>query len=247
MRILYSVLIAGVVLALSGFAFIHSGIYNVTAMEEQSALGNWALHTTMKSSVEARASELDVPSDLASEEMIRQGARAYDQLCVACHLKPGLEGTLLRQGLNPMPPSLTEAGHFDPAEQFWIIKNGIKMTGMPAWGVTHDDEDLWEITAFIQRLPSLSESEYTRLTQPEQGMQAKADDGHDHDHGNMDGMMGGGSSSQSESSHGAPGHHAKSEPAGTSHTEASGHHGEEKPKAASELKADDHYADGHSH
>lgn len=154
MRILYSVLIAGAVLALSGFAFIHSGIYNVTAMEEHSALGKWALHTTMKNSVEARGSELDVPSDLASEEMIRQGARGYDQLCVACHLKPGLEDTLLRQGLNPMPPSLTEAGRFDPAEQFWIIKNGIKMTGMPAWGVTHDDEDLWEITAFIQRLPA---------------------------------------------------------------------------------------------
>lgn len=247
MRILYSIVIAGVVLAVSGFAFIHSGIYNVTAMEEHSPLGKWALHTTMKNSVEARVSEVEVPGNLASEEMIRQGARAYDQLCVACHLKPGLEDTLLRQGLNPTPPSLAEAGHFGPAEQFWVIKNGIKMTGMPAWGVTHDDEDLWEITAFIQRLPSLSEAEYTRLIQPEPGMQAKADDGHDHDHGNMDGMMAGGASSHGESPHGEPGHHAKSGQDGANHTEASGHHSDEDPKTASEPKVDDHYSDGHTH
>lgn len=246
MRILFSLCVLGVVLALSGFAFIHSGIYNVTAMEEHGSWGKWALHTTMKNSVEARGSEVNVPSNLASEEMIRQGARGYDQLCVACHLKPGLDDTLLRQGLNPTPPSLTETGPFGPGEQFWIIKNGIKMTGMPAWGVTHDDEDLWEITAFIQRLPSLSESEYTRLTQPEQGIQAKADDGHDHDHGNMEGMMAEGSP-QDESTHGAPGHHAKSERDGASPTEASGHHSEPEPKAASGAKADDHYADGHSH
>ncbi|WP_273425945.1 cytochrome c [Marinobacter sp.] len=247
MRIVYSIFVLGVVLALSGFAFIHSGVYNVTAMDEHSSLGKWALHTTMKNSVEARGSEVDVPSNLASEEMIRQGARGYDQLCVACHLKPGLEDTLLRQGLNPTPPSLTEAGPFGPGEQFWIIKNGIKMTGMPAWGVTHDDKDLWEITAFIQRLPSLSEAEYTRLVQPEPGVQAKADDGHDHDHGNMDGMMMMGESSQGESSHGAPGHHAMSGQDSAGHSEASGHHSEKEPKAASEPKADDHYADGHSH
>ncbi|WP_372981905.1 cytochrome c [Marinobacter sediminum] len=245
MRILYSIVIVGVVLAVSGFAFIHSGIYNVTAMEEHSPLGKWALHTTMKNSVEARVSELDVPSNLASEEMIRQGARAYDQLCVACHLKPGLEDTLLRQGLNPTPPSLVERGHFGPAEQFWVIKNGIKMTGMPAWGVTHDDEDLWEITAFLQRLPSLSEAEYTRLIQPEPGTQAGADDGHDHDHGDMGGMMASGSSHGS--THGEPGHHDMSKPHDARHNDATDHHSSHEPEKASEPEADDHYADGHSH
>lgn len=260
MRILYGILLAFVVITLSGFAFIYSGIYDVTARDEHSALSKWVLHTTMEKSVQARVSDLDVPANLASKEMIRKGARAYDQLCAACHLKPGQDNTLLRQGLNPTPPSLTEAGHFGPAEQFWVIKNGIKMTGMPAWGSTHADKDLWELTAFIRRLPSLSEDQYNRLVQSDSGLQAKADDGHAHDHGNMNGMM------AKKSSHGEPGHHsdAESKDAGQAEApshhedadetsghhdeaEASGHHDEEAQKAKGESKADDHYSDGHSH
>ena len=43
---------------------------------------------------------------------------------------------------------------FTPAEQFWIIKHGVKMTGMPAWGVTHDDEMLWDVVALVRKLQS---------------------------------------------------------------------------------------------
>lgn len=233
MRILYSLFLAFGVLALSGFAFIHSGIYDVTATEEHSAIGKWALHTTMKKSVEARASDIDVPGNLSSQEMIRQGARAYDQLCAACHLKPGQDNTLIRQGLNPTPPALTEAGHFGPAGQFWVIKNGIKMTGMPAWGSTHEDQDLWEITAFVQQLPKLSEQQYASFLQPEAGA-TMADDGHAHDHGDMGGMM------ATESSHGEPGHHASEEG-------SSGHHAEEAQQEDARKAQDDHHADGHTH
>lgn len=240
MRILYSLLLAFGVLALSGFAFIHSGIYDVTATEEHSAIGKWALHTTMKKSVEARASDLAVPRNLSSQEMVRQGARAYDQLCAACHLKPGQNNTLIRQGLNPMPPALTKAGHFGPAEQFWVIKNGIKMTGMPAWGSTHADQDLWEITAFVQQLPKLSEQQYASLLQPEAGAEI-ADDGHAHDHGDMGGMM------ATESSHSEPAHHASEEGSSDHHANDSGHHAKEVQKEDARKAQDDHYADGHTH
>lgn len=260
MRIFYGILVVLVALSLSGFAFIYSGVYNVTATEEHSGLSKWALHTTMKKSVQARAADITVPDNFASEDMIRQGAKAYDQLCAACHLKPGQENTLLRQGLNPTPPSLLEDGHFAPEEEFWVIKNGIKMTGMPAWGNTHDDEDLWELTAFVQELPGMTESQYERLVaQSETG----ADDGHDHDHGNMGAMMG-----DASSSHGEPGHHDEAETdntvlaesshhddMGEHHEEASDHHGAEpdhhqeteEPAEATAQSSDDHYADGHTH
>ena len=153
------------VLAVCTAAFVYSGIYNVAASNDHTAIGKWTLHTTMHNSVKAAVGDMTVP-DLSDNDMIQQGASAYDSLCAACHLKPGLKDTVLRAGLNPMPPNLTEQGHWGPAEQFWIVKHGIKMTGMPAWGATHEDEELWEMVAFLKTLPELSEQEWNALIRP---------------------------------------------------------------------------------
>src|SRR3546814_5639660 len=69
------------------------------------------------------------------------------------------------KGTNPAPPELSETVHkWTPAELFWIVKYGLKMTGMPAWGPTHRDDELWAITAFLLRLPELSPEEYRSMT-----------------------------------------------------------------------------------
>ena len=243
MRILYGLIVALGVFAIGGFAFVYSGVYNVAATEEHSAIGKWAFHTAMENSVEARASDIVVPANLSNEEMIHKGALAYDQLCAACHLKPGQNDSLLRKGLNPTPPPLTDAGHFGPAEQFWIIKNGIKMTGMPAWGNTHDDKALWELTAFVNQLPKLSEQQYENLVQLAAESET-ADDGHNHDHGNMPGMMAAESSGvephhDSHSGH-ADGHRAE---------ELKQHNGDQNSgkQPTSETESKGHYSDGHTH
>jgi mono/diheme cytochrome c family protein len=83
------------------------------------------------------------------------GAEHYDEMCVECHLAPGKEENELRAGLNPKPPKLAAPGdHRTPEHDFWIIKHGIKMTAMPAWGVTHDDRSIWAMTTFVQKLPA---------------------------------------------------------------------------------------------
>lgn len=189
MRFLFGFIAAFVVMALTGAAVVQSGVYNVAATDQHSEELTWLIHTTMEHSVQAQSHHIEVPANLDSDALIQPGAQAYDQLCAACHLKPGKDSSLLRRGLNPTPPDLTSAGHFDAANQFWIIKNGIKMTGMPAWGETHADEEIWELTAFLQRLPELSEKQYAALVQPAEGENALADDGHDHDHSEMAGMM----------------------------------------------------------
>jgi hypothetical protein len=51
------------------------------------------------------------------------------------------------------------------AEEFWVIKHGIKATGMPAWGVTHSDDMLWDVVAFLRKLPDLSPAEYQALVE----------------------------------------------------------------------------------
>ncbi|WP_129140143.1 c-type cytochrome [Modicisalibacter coralii] len=188
-------IITMLLLITGGATVVFSGIYNVAATEEHLPFVEPILHSTMHASVEAGAEDIEVP-DLNSDSMIQAGAKAYNDLCVACHLKPGLESTVLRAGLNPLPPTFSESAHQNPAQQFWIIKNGIKMTGMPSWGATHDDEELWELVAFLQEMPSLSEPQYNALVSGErQGMALAsndappaADDGHDHEHGDMGGM-----------------------------------------------------------
>ncbi len=262
MRFLYGVLTTLVVLALGGVLFVFSGLYNVSAREDHSSLETWAMHTTMHNSVQSRAQSIEEPDDLMTEERIRQGARGYDQLCAACHLKPGQSDSLIRQGLNPQPPLLTRAGHWSAAEKFWIIKNGIKMTGMPAWGGTHEDDDLWEITAFLQRLPELSEQQYADLVQPDTSGSEPADDGHDHVHSDMSGMTGANaglnaSGAAAKSNHGeeSPGHHGGNSAGQRGHDDMETEeddHGDsarqtESVDKDSQSEKDDHYADGHSH
>ncbi|GGY71077.1 c-type cytochrome [Marinobacter zhanjiangensis] len=251
MRFLYGVITTLIVLGLGGALFVYSGVYNVAATEEHTDIGNWALHTAMHRSVKGRAGDIEVPENLVSEERVRQGARAYDQLCAACHLKPGQSDSLIRQGLNPTPPALDREGHWTAGEQFWIIKHGIRMTGMPAWGDTHEDEDLWELTAFLQRYPSLSEEQYVALVQPDSSGAGQADDGHDHEHTDMSAMTGTGSDHHDEAAdHPSEddGHHDQGDgQASMDHDQGQTVEQETTTGADARQEEDDHYSDGHTH
>src|SRR5262245_63134567 len=78
-------------------------------------------------------------------------------------LAPGMQRTEISRGLYPRAPELRRKSALTPAEQFWVVKHGLKMTGMPAWGVTHDDELLWDVVAFLQKLPELDADQYQAL------------------------------------------------------------------------------------
>ncbi len=85
-------------------------------------------------------------------------------MCESCHGAPGKQETELSKGLNPRAPYLPKVANFiEPAEMFWATKNGIRMTGMPAWGKTHSDEKIWAIVAFIKTLPDMSAEDYEKM------------------------------------------------------------------------------------
>ncbi|MGH9594189.1 MAG: c-type cytochrome, partial [Bryobacteraceae bacterium] len=92
------------------------------------------------------------------------GAAEYAEMCSSCHLGPGVERTEISQGLYPRAPEFARGSALTPEEEFWVVKHGIKMTGMPAWGVTHSDRIIWSIVAFLRKLPALSPAEYKALT-----------------------------------------------------------------------------------
>lgn len=145
------------------FAYYDSGRYSVSALyPDRPAVANF-LDTTMTRSVQRHAARVKAPS-LDSPAMFRLGFQHYRGMCVECHAAPGVEPEELAKGLNPSPPALVEsAGDWKPSELFWLTKNGVRMTGMPAWGSTHSDEEIWAIVAFVQRLPKLSEAEWKTL------------------------------------------------------------------------------------
>jgi mono/diheme cytochrome c family protein len=138
---------------------IHTGVYNVATTNHDNAVVNWVLDTAMIQSVKRHARGITVPP-LSDSTMIDQGFREY-RSCAGCHGAPGVTPGPMAKGLWPEAPDLAKtADEWTPAELFWIIKNGLRFTSMPAWGPTRDDQRLWALTAFVHKLPRISASEY---------------------------------------------------------------------------------------
>jgi mono/diheme cytochrome c family protein len=102
--------------------------------------------------------QADDPSAIAA------GLEHYRENCVVCHGAPGVSGAELSKGINPPAPSLGKEENDAPdGELFWVIKHGIRMTAMPAFGPTHTDKEIWDIVAFVRHLPDLSVQEQDLL------------------------------------------------------------------------------------
>ncbi|GAB3372813.1 c-type cytochrome [Azotobacter armeniacus] len=180
-----------------GGGVVYSGLVEVGADVPHSALVQALLETARERSIAVRARDIQVP-DLTDEALIRAGAGNYDAMCVGCHLAPGLAETELSKGLYPAAPNLSRVGSdVDPAGAFWVIKHGIKATAMPAWGRSMADEYIWELVAFVERLPSLNAEGYRSLVESSPG----------HRHG------GGESMPQGQGTQHGCGHHEESVPA----------------------------------
>jgi mono/diheme cytochrome c family protein len=144
-------------------AFVWSGVYGIGADDPHVKPVEAALQRLRERSIAVRAEALDVPSDLDHAKRAEAGAHHYAEMCVGCHLAPGITRSELREGLYPLPPSLVEPSVRDPRSAFWIIKHGIKMSAMPAWGKSHDDEAIWNMVAFIRKMPAMSPGDYHAL------------------------------------------------------------------------------------
>jgi len=160
---LVAVLTALVATAAAGAIAVYAGLYNVAADIPHTQPVYWLLQTARERSIAVRATDITVPSDIDDTRRIGSGAGQYAEMCAGCHLAPGMKRTEIARGLYPRAPELSRKRQSTPAEDFWVVKHGLKMTGMPAWGVTHDDEILWDVVAFLQKLPELSPDQYRSL------------------------------------------------------------------------------------
>ena len=162
MRTLAGIGAVPIILAIGAAVFFFGGYFNVAASAPDPGIVNWALTKVRMASIDRRA-RLTAPVNLDDPEIVRAGARAFSQRgCANCHGAPGVNWQKFSEGLNPDPPGLKDIAHErEPAQLFWVVKNGIKMTGMPSFGaIGADDREIWSIAAFIRKLPNVSEADF---------------------------------------------------------------------------------------
>ena len=155
--------LAAILLAVFGALFVYFGVYNIGADAPHTRPVYAIIESLRDRSIAVHARGIVPPADLGSPQRIATGAGLYGEMCSGCHLGPGVERSEMSQGLYPQAPELAKGHAMSPAEQFWIIKHGVKLSAMPAWGKTHSDPLIWDMVAFVRKLPSLSPKDYQRL------------------------------------------------------------------------------------
>lgn len=228
-KLLRTLVVVLIVVLFGVVAFVYSGAFNIAADVPHSSLVYRLLETTRQRSIAARASGIDVPR-LDDPKRIAEGGEHYAAMCTGCHLAPDTHESELRDGLYPQPPDFTQRSDIDPAQMFWAIKHGVKLTAMPAWGKLHDDDAIWNLVAFVKKLPDMTPEQYQQTTASGGGHEHHhhGQAAHEHDHGEEH--------EQAGHDHGdeAPDH------GGADHDHASEQHGAHEQKA--ELSGDREHA-----
>lgn len=164
-----------------GAVVVLTGAYDVAASTRDGGLSGAIIHGTMENSVRRQARAIQAPQRF-TETQVMAGAGHYKEMCQQCHAGPGVERAEFAQGLNPRPPRLgPELEEWQPRDVFWIVKNGIRMSAMPAFGSTHSDADIWNIVAFVEQLPEMTPAAY-RAFPSEEAEEREGHEAHHHHH-----------------------------------------------------------------
>jgi mono/diheme cytochrome c family protein len=179
MRTVILTLLTVLVLVIVGaFSFIYAGVYDVAATRPHWPVTYWVMDTVRTQSVKAQAVGITPPAGTMNDANVIVGIEHFAAHCASCHGAPGVPRRDIANGLYPRPANLEDtAQRYTPGELFWILKNGIKMSGMPAWA-DHSDDELWATVAFLEKLPAMREADYAKLV-----MESMTHGGGRHNHG----------------------------------------------------------------
>ncbi|MDQ2763050.1 MAG: cytochrome c [Pseudomonadota bacterium] len=176
-----TVLVAYLVLMLAGVIFVFSGVYDIGATSPHGPPVLWLMEQARIRSIKEHARGIVEPANFHDPAQLAIGTEHFAAHCAVCHGAPGVPRGEIAEGLYPQPPNLAlTVNDYTASQLFWIVKNGIKMTGMPGWS-DHTDAEIWATVAFIQKLPGMSNADYAKLV-----MASMMQGGHHH--GGMEGM-----------------------------------------------------------
>jgi len=179
--VLVTVIVAYGVLILGGVGFIYSGAYDIGSDAPHWGVTYQVFETARIRSIKTHAARITPPVGLDDQTKVLMGTEHFADHCAVCHGAPGVPKGDIANGLYPQPPDLAVTSKpYTDAELFWIVKHGIKMTGMPSWA-DHDDDELWATVAFLRKLPGMTPEDYAKLV-----MQVMSHGGqHHHDSGGV--------------------------------------------------------------
>ena len=168
MRVLSAIGALAIVVGIACAVFFFGGFYSVAGTADDPAAVTWALTRVRTASIDRHANDKP-PASFDDPKTVQAGAKAYSALgCANCHGAPGVKWQKFSEGLHPDPPDLKDvAGELSPAQLFWVVKNGINMTGMPSFGpIGVPDAEIWTIVAFLKKLPTVSDQDFKAWSQP---------------------------------------------------------------------------------
>lgn len=178
MKTLIALLVLLCLLVAAGAVFVWSGVYNIAANVPHWKITHEVLSLVRERSISAHSKGITIPP-LKDPRLLDRGFKNYHEMCRLCHNAPGYSRTVVAQGLYPAPPDFTSKNREKQsnAEVYWIVKNGIKMTGMAAFGATHSEEEILGLVFFVQRLRDMTPKEYAAMLKAA-GLQKR--EGHHH-------------------------------------------------------------------
>ncbi len=159
-----TLLAAGVTAGAAGLALLYGGWYNIGATAQHFPFVYTVLEEGMANSVRHHARDVQVPR-LGGEQQLRLGAAVYRDKCLQCHGGPGVAQSTIGMSMQPIPGPLVDATqHWEARELYWITKNGIKMSGMPAWEYHLGEDEIWAVVAFVRAMPAMSAQDFRART-----------------------------------------------------------------------------------
>lgn len=166
-RRLLRIALYGVALAFAGFLVAASGIIPLKASAGHWPITEWILRFGMKRSIATHSLTVKTP-DLSDPALVVQGAGHYEIGCRSCHGEPKRVMPRVAARMLPPPPPLAERiVQSTPEKLFYVVKHGLKFTGMPAWPTPHRDDEVWAVVAFLLQFPQLDAAAYRRLVEGE--------------------------------------------------------------------------------
>jgi len=166
MRILGVIGGLAIFVGIGAAVFFFGGFYSVAGTADDPAIVTWALTQVRTASINRHATD-QPPASVNDPASVQAGAKAFAAHgCANCHGGPGVGWTKFSEGLHPDPPDLKDVvDQLSPAQLFWVVRNGINMTGMPSFAQAGvKDDEIWSVVAFLKKLPSVSEADYKAWT-----------------------------------------------------------------------------------
>ncbi len=162
-RVVAAIALMAALAGTGAFVLVSLGLVSIGASSGHWKATGWLLHYAMRRAVSTQSMGVKVPP-LDDPALVLKGAGHYHTGCLACHGGPGEQRSLIVRQMTPEPPYLPpRIERWEPQELFWIVKNGVKFTAMPAWPAQQRDDEVWAMVAFLQAMPGMSPERYRQL------------------------------------------------------------------------------------